>query len=461
MSKRIMLHELYGVDRTGFFRVYYGAGYFMGIKIIIGHTNMDLDCIGSIVLARYLFPGHLPVKSRFIHPMAKGIYHLYENQLNFLAVEDIRDETPERIVIVDTRVMDRVKEVFECYPDFKGEIEIYDHHRGDDSDFPGALVHEGESGSNTSLIAMELMNRSIKISPDDATVALAGIYADTGNFTHSNIQAIDFKAASFLMESGASTKILSTFMKALKEDHQLELFHGIVNQMVYQEINGNFIIFSYMAMEKQAGGLAAVVEKLFEIENPDAVFAIFAFKKDSSVLIIARSQKSDIDLDVILGHFGGGGHAQAASALLKHSRGRDVLETLLRHLKTTLIPALTAEEVMTKNVYCISAGWTLKEASIFLENADHGGAPVIDADNRIVGMLTLRDIMKGRKTGQINAPVKVYMKKKVISCSRTTTLREIEHMLYENNIGHLPVLDEGLVAGIITRSDILRFAEKL
>ena len=432
----------------------------MGIRIIIGHTNMDLDCIGSIVLARYIYPHHLPVRSRLIHPMARGLYNLYQNQLNFLSIEDIKGETLDGVIIVDTRSYPRVREVLELFPNHGREIEIYDHHTAETHDFPGAKVHEEEYGANTTLIGMELIARGIRVNGDDATMALAGIFADTGNFTHPNVSDADFRVAAYLMECGASTKILSSYMKALKEDHQIELFHEIVNQMVYQEINGHFIIFSFIVLEKQAGGLAAVVEKLSEVENPDAMFGIFYFKNDSSVLLVARSKSDDIDCESITGHFGGGGHPRASSALIKNAGGRDVLESLLAMLQLQLKPALSAGALMQKDVLCINESWSMMEASKFLERIDHNGAPVLNESGCLSGILTLKDIMKARKSSQMKAPVKAYMKTKLITCTEDTTLRRIEDILYRNNIGHLPVMRDGRMVGFLTRSDLLRVAQQ-
>jgi tRNA nucleotidyltransferase (CCA-adding enzyme) len=72
-------------------------------------------------------------------------------------------------------------------------------------------------------------------------------------------------------------------------------------------------------------------------------------------------------------------------------------------------------------------------------------------------MLTLRDIMKGRKQNQMNSPVKAYMRTKLITCSPGANMREIENYLFINSIGHLPVIDNGKLIGIITRSDLLNY----
>ncbi len=123
----------------------------------------------------------------------------------------------------------------------------------EDSDFPSATVHQADCGSNTTLLCLELVRREITVRNDDATIAMAGIKSHTGSFTHQNGCNSDFQAASYQMDCGASIPVISSYMKALKEDHQIELFHEIINRMVYQEINGHFMIFSFIVMEKQAG----------------------------------------------------------------------------------------------------------------------------------------------------------------------------------------------------------------
>lgn len=429
------------------------------MKIIIGHTNMDLDCIGSIVLAKYLYPDHVPVMSRLIHPAAKNLVNLYHYHLDFKSVDELKNENVDRVVIVDTRSRSRVKEYFEVIGNDVKEIVIYDHHSADSCDFEGAEVHEGDFGSNTTMIGLELIKNRISISPKDATIALTGIYADTGNFTHDNVREDDFRVASYLLKHHADIKLVNNFLKSLKEDYQLSLFHDIMNTLVWQDINGHQIIFCYYSMEKQSAGLAAVVEEIFNIENPDAIFGVFHFEKPGSTVIIGRSGKNVIDLIDILTPFGGGGHSKAASALVKQGEGREIFKNLLSALTRQLQHAVTAENMMTKNVVSIRDTWTLKDASIYFEEMDISGTPVLNDKEEICGMLTLRDIMKGRKTDQMNSPVKAYMRTKIITCSPCANMREIENLLFINSIGHLPVVDNGRLVGIITRSDILKFLQ--
>ncbi|HQO40337.1 MAG TPA: CBS domain-containing protein [Spirochaetota bacterium] len=429
------------------------------MKIIVGHTNIDLDCIGSMVLARYLHPEHTPVMSRLIHPAARNVINLYRYHLGYTPSEELKGQSIESAVIVDTRSASRVKEYFEQAAGEPGEIIIYDHHSADTCDFTGATIYQGNYGSNTTMLCLKVIEQNISVSERDATIALTGIYADTGNFTHDNVTRDDFTAASYLLEHGADIKLTNNFLKSLREEYQLSLFHEIMNTLVWQDINGHQIVFSYYAMERQNAGLAAVVEEIFNIENPDAMFGVFHFDKPPCTLIIARSRKNVIDLTDILRPFGGGGHTKAASALVKQGEGKDVFRSLLEYLTAHLEDAVTARDIMSPDVITVQQDWPLVEASRFFEDHDISGAPVMKSSGELGGMLTLRDIMTGRKNGKMSSPVKAYMRTKLITCEPDTTAREIENLMFINGIGHLPVVEDGRLAGIITRTDMLKFLQ--
>lgn len=425
------------------------------MHIVIGHTNMDLDCLGSIALAKVLYPEAVCLRSRLIHPVARNLYNLYQNVLDLHSFHDLPLEQIEKITILDTRNYSRVREYLDPLKDFTGVIEIWDHHVKEETDISGAHLTEVSTGSNTSLLGLGLMEREERLTPETATIALTGIYADTGNFTHDNVSEEDFQVSAYLLEQGAMLPLVKTFMKPLKEKHQISLFHSLLNSLSYREYNGHPVVISYMELEKQKGGLSAVVEKVFEVEDTDAIFSVFHFQKEGHTLIVGRSQSGSIDIPAILNDFGGGGHQQAASALVKKSIGHEILNSLENTLQMRLTSAITAGKMMSRDVHTISPNWTLLEASIFLESIDHTGAPVVNDENEVVGFMTLRDIMKGRKTGKMKSPVSAYMSRKIICAQESDTIREVQDLLFSNNIGHLPVVEEKKLVGILTRSDFI------
>lgn len=435
------------------------------MKIIIGHSNLDMDCLGSMALVRYLYPDYRLVGSRFVHPTAKNLFNLYEKHLNLLLSKELADSSVDGMVVVDTRSSGRIKEYFEVIKNRPSSIEVFDHHTAEDLDIAGAVLFDGVIGSNTALVGLKLMERGIEISAEDATIALAGIYADTGNFTFESVTKEDFQVASWLVGNQASLKLVKNFLKPMRDEFQITLFHEVMNHLFYEEVNGHFFILSYLELERQTPGLAAVVEKIFEIEDADAYISVFYCKKEKDTVIIGRTQKDTLDLTEILRPFGGGGHRQSASALVKHTdeaygSGKSLFEKLLSHLRENLAPAITAERIMTADVGLINENWDLMKASIYLETINHSGAPVVNDGNNIVGFMTLKDIMKGRKSNQMHSPVKAYMSRKVVFVRPSTTIRELEQMLYINNVGHLPVLADNRIIGIVTRSDYLHYLGK-
>ena len=271
------------------------------MKLIVGHANMDLDCIGSMVLAQYLFPDHVPVRSHLIQPAARNLMNLYAGRLDFLGAGDIKGGPIERLVVVDTRSVDRIAEILALVDPKTVEIEIFDHHPSDERDIPGSTIHECGYGANASQLCQLLAANGIGLDPEDATIALTGIYADTGNFTHSNVCRQDFNAAAFLLEQGASLKLVKDFLVPLRERHQVVLFHEMLGCMESRDIRGHLVQTCYMELDEDSQGLGAVVERVFEVENGEVFLGFFYFKPKGKALIIGRNASSDLQIERGLG----------------------------------------------------------------------------------------------------------------------------------------------------------------
>jgi tRNA nucleotidyltransferase (CCA-adding enzyme) len=425
------------------------------MRVIVGHSNMDFDCLGSMVLARVLYPDHRAVRSRLIHPVARTLYNLYADRLDLAPIGELPREPVEGIVVVDTRSRRRLRE-YEKLFETAAHVEVWDHHPDDSSDIEGAVLHGDQAGSTTTLLAQEAMQRGCRLQPEDATIALTGIFADTGSFSHENVTRADFDAAGWLAGQGASLALVKSFLRTLKEEAQLTLFHELLHHLSYQTVHGHLVLMLYREMDRQVAGLAAVVEKVLEVEGPDALFAVFSFLQDNEVLLIARGQEPGLDVSRILRAFGGGGHAQASSALLKGARGRETFHALQACLKTMLADALSATAIMDTRVQTIEASSSLQEASRTLEASDRTGMPVTDAAGKLCGYLSLRDIGKARRSGQMAAPVSSHMVRGVVAGSRALSLREIENLFFSHTIYDLPIVEDGRLVGIVTRDAYLR-----
>jgi len=93
------------------------------------------------------------------------------------------------------------------------------------------------------------------------------------------------------------------------------------------------------------------------------------------------------------------------------------------------------------------------------EGSAHQGFPVVDADDRIVGVITRRDILDSQTTnGDGAAPVRSIVKRPPAVVFDDSSLREAADHMVREGVGRLPVVsrdDPKRVIGIITRSDII------
>ena len=428
------------------------------MNIAFGHTNTDFDCLGSLILVKKLFPDYRLIRSNRIHPAAQNLYDYYSEYFNFLTPKDISEETIENIIIVDTCMAARVSEYFAHIQGSSPSVRIFDHHQIEDCDILGACVDGGRFGANTSFLGKMAMRQGIALEPEEATIALTAIYADTGRLIYENVTREDYEVSAWLLEMGASLRLVKSFLETVKEDEQI----AVLNQLrpEFCLIQGHTILLSYLELEENVQGLAAVVEKIMDMQNPDAYFAIFPILKDKTILLIARSQKRKIDLHALLSIYGGGGHQLAASAKISGREGLEFYEEFRVLLEQSLEPATRANDIMTRNVFTIHDTTSLMDASIFLERVDLTAVPVVDANGDVSGFISLRDIMKGRRHGKMHAPVKAYMSRPVISAVSTVTMREVERIFYKYKIGHLPILDDGKLLGIVTRWDYLQHQKR-
>jgi len=430
------------------------------MDIAFGHTNMDLDCLGSLILLKKIYPEYRLVRSNQIHPVARNLFIFYQYYFDFLLPKDLENEQIDNIIIVDTCMAERVKEYFKFIRNSTPEIRIIDHHPTENCNILGARIYEGSAGANTSLIGEMAMGRGIKMKSEEATIALTGIYADTGRLIYENVSRKDFEVAAWLIDMGASLKLVKSFLETIKDDEQVAVMNRILMNKTERVIQGHLILFSYLELEENVPGLAAVVEKIMEIENPDAYFAVFFLPRNKTALLIARSRKERIDLHHILHAYGGGGHQLAASAKINNCDGISFFEELQAHLEKSLIPAVRAGDIMTREVWFINENKTLMEASMLLEEINHTGVPVLNDGGDVTGFINLRDIMKGRKACVMQSPVSAYMSKPAITAGSSITLREVERLFYRHHIGHLPIIENKRLTGILTRYDYLQHQKR-
>lgn len=121
---------------------------------------------------------------------------------------------------------------------------------------------------------------------------------------------------------------------------------------------------------------------------------------------------------------------------------------------------------MTRNVTCISATDSLKEAYELMQDGAIRHLPVVDDNNILVGILSDRDILlRSELQGDyVNVPdidVGLAMTTPVITCRPSHEMHDVAAIMLERKIDSIPVADAlGELVGIITSADFIEFATK-
>ena len=158
----------------------------------------------------------------------------------------------------------------------------------------------------------------------------------------------------------------------------------------------------------------------------------------------------------IMRALGGGGHPAAGSALIK-SVDTDAVEQMIVKLISGNQPAsIQISDLMSYAVVTVSPETRMKEVYTVLREKGHMGIPVMD-DGRLVGIISRRDFWRAKKTSATNAPVRAFMTRDVVTIKPGRNPMQAARLMMQHDIGRLPVVDNGRVIGIVTRSDTMRY----
>ncbi len=114
-------------------------------------------------------------------------------------------------------------------------------------------------------------------------------------------------------------------------------------------------------------------------------------------------------------------------------------------------------EIMTRRAECTRSDATLQDAAERMRCLDVGALPVCDND-RLVGMLTDRDIcVRSVSAGHdpIRDRVRDAMTPEIVYCFEEDDITEATHLMKENQIRRLPVLNDARrLVGIVSLGDL-------
>jgi tRNA nucleotidyltransferase (CCA-adding enzyme) len=425
--------------------------------IITSHINADFDAMASMLAAQKLYPDSIVI---FPGSQEKSLRDFFISSTSYLFnmadPKSIDFTKVSKLVIVDTRQKSRLPHISKILDKKNIEIIIYDHHPDMQGDIKGSSMHIQQIGATTTILCSLLQKKDIVPTPEEATIMALGIYEDTGSFTFASTKKEDLEQAAFLLSCGASLNTITSFVVKEIKSEQVTWLNELLNEMSVHKINGVDIHISVISSPSYITDLASIVQKIVRMENIEIFFAIVLM--DNKINIIARNTVPEIDVGKILSFFDGGGHSYAASAKVDNKTLAQVEIMLLQQLQSKVKKIQIAKNLMTAPAITIEPEMSCKKASQRMTRYNINTLLVVDKKhNSYKGYISRQIIEKILHHKLSHLPVKEYMNSEINYISSDADVLQIENIIIEGKHRILPVIDDGIINGVITRTDLLNY----
>ncbi len=427
------------------------------MQIIVTHRNADFDALACQIAATKIYPGAVKVGTGRLSPVVRQFLALHKDHFELTPVKEIDQLDVSRLIVVDVRRASRLKDFAPLLKrasdnDPSLEVHVFDHHDNAPDDLSGQLVQVEPVGAATTLLVEKIVERTLPVTPIEATALALGVYSDTGSLTFPNTTPRDAAAAAFLLQRGASMNSLRYFLHTPLSAKQRQILTALLSQTATIEFCGVKIGVRTVELDKPVSGLSEIVNEALVLEGHEAIFALFP--RGKNVTVIARTWVPSIDVGAIMQKLGGGGHHEAGSATLKKTSIGRAKARLMAVLNANPPKPYRVRYLMTTPVHVLTPDQILREVDDDFKRRNISGAPVLK-EGRLVGMVSKRDIRSAARGERDHLPVSSCMVHEVETISPDASLVRAFELMMAKDIGRLPVIDGGNLVGIITRNDIL------
>ncbi len=425
------------------------------MNIIISHQNTDFDALAAMLGARKLYPDHRLVLPSAVSPPVRRYLALHKDWLTVLEPAQIRGESIEEVVVVDTRDGGRLTDFAEAL-DAAVRVTVYDHHPPGDNDIEATRAVIEPVGSCATVLFERLEQEGVELHPREATLMMLGVYADTGSLSFPSTDFRDLRAAAYLRKSGASLPVVNRYLQQEFSPQQQRLLVALMNGIEVIHRDGLRVGIAGCTSADYVKGAAMVVERTLQLMGLDACFVALQQKGRDVVQVIGRSKTRHLDAAAVAAIWDGGGHRSAAAARARSADHQQVVDRLTEYVEQMELEPLEVGDIMSCPVQVVPHDMSLEQLKTNLERWGVSGVPV-ERDGRLDGVVSQRDVDKAASRGDWSVPAAGFMSHQVVTANPDDSIEAALEVMTDEDVGRLPVVDdEGEIIGIVSRSDILR-----
>ncbi|MEM1009997.1 MAG: bifunctional oligoribonuclease/PAP phosphatase NrnA, partial [Myxococcota bacterium] len=305
--------------------------------LLTAHHNPDGDAIGS-VLGLYALLKHLGKDVVFYNNTP------YPQRFQFLAnAQQVQTEISNEArfdasIICDCGELARTPNGFLKDRDRLGTLIVIDHHPT--SGLEGDInLNDPEQPATASLIVRLAQRLNIPLKKDFAEALYVGILTDTGCFRYQKTRPQTFRDAATLLEAGVDPWTISSAIYESNPLAQQKLLALVLNTLDLRHNAQLAFLHVDPHMFDQTGGDSSMTDGFVNFARGiRGVEVAGFFRPIKQGWKVSLRSRGNVNLSEIAAHFGGGGHAQAAGAIMEMS---------LEQAKNQLTEALT--QALAKN----------------------------------------------------------------------------------------------------------------
>ncbi len=423
-------------------------------KIIIPHVNIDYDALASTIAAKKLYPdAEIVLHGTKEKSMKNFFINTIIYSLNVKTEKDIDLNEVNTLIIVDTSNRERIGKFASLLDKKDVKVILYDHHL-EEKNINGDEEYIEKTGSCTTILVKKLKELNITLNEIEATILMMGIYEDTGNLTFNTTTEEDYYSAAYLLRFGANLNIVRDILYHDITEEQIEILKQFIDTEQKFYVNNTEVTVVQATSDKFIPEVSVSVNKFKDMKNLPVLIALI--RLENKVIIIIRSSDSKIDAQKIAEHFGGGGHQAAASAIIKDKTLIQVYNELKEYLTTLDKSNLLAKDIMTWPVKYIYENQSIIDAELLLNRYNINVLPVLNENNELTGLITRLIVAKALYHRLKNLKVKDIMIKEFQTVSPDDSFSKVKDIILKENQRLLPVVKNGELVGVITRTDILK-----
>ena len=114
-------------------------------------------------------------------------------------------------------------------------------------------------------------------------------------------------------------------------------------------------------------------------------------------------------------------------------------------------------EIMSDKLTYASDSASLNDVLNLMYEKNVGGLPIVDEDTRIKAIITEEDFVRFCRGLDTGLAVESFMSPNVVTAPAQTTIEKMTRMIIQKGFRRMPVVQDGVLMGMVTASDIMKY----